>query len=1717
MSIISTNAYGDLQLNGYAWRWFVDSRQPSASFGFTFSTNKGHYTFIPDDFISKGLVVGGNQYYHKGFLNKSTLQSLYTQYQPIDFGGFRDFDRADDFYRMLKQNGFGTSGVLVPESWTIDNFHKAGSLGTSFYQIGMYIGSVQLGALQGMGEHNGQMVYVPTSNAVSGASQAAAWITGAGGNNINVQYMPKLNWYQKAAREISKVPLLPELAALGATLIPGGAAYAPYIYAGLKGAALGAQGVDPLKAALMVGINLAGQNILGNTALAKNIGASFGATTEAAQLAVGRVVLGAGVNGIKAGVTGGDVGKAMLSGAIAGGTMTAASFVSDALGKNADGFLKSITDNTNLTRVQAQEIIAASVVGGLVAETRGGDFGQAFVANLVNAGVTQSTANAMRDKLPETMTPEMRAAITRGVSTVAGTAAEALARGQNVDDYLKANLPNVLNSAMTAYAQEQAAIKEGWKDLNEKTVATQLFGKDATPQKFKEAEATITEILNNPNVDERALDEYIKSGILNKGFVEAITGRDLEGLRKDLSARVTTEAEANQIFKDIFGRDAKSESDKAMISQLIDKPEAMTRATFETVNIRQQDYNSVVFDASKFTDPNKAAEAAKEAGFDRFAMGGQEYVLTPPVKDAQARSSIESAKTFGEAFAAARKELGSGKVFEWKGQKYSTDIKEETALKNAYDGSSAKSLESAAMLAFLEKKDSFIAPDGKVYMLNDANKKAIEDYIFNQGKGANQDLAASIKAVDDKVLQSAAFEVGRPTTKMGQMFDEAFGATSRGLSEFLGALDGALDYLTTEVTPDGEVKKFFKDGSILKEAADFLDKDANRRLDPQFFEDYENAMARVNAADGIAAKTMAIVNEATKNPWSALMVIQSELASEVPSLLTGVVAARMASLGMGVLANGGLQAAEVGGNSYKEVSDAIKANGGSDIEAHLRGSSAFGASAAISLATAGVADAFLIKQLTKDIVSSNIKPFVSNVTAQYFAEGVQGGLEALWNHHEITGKWDANVFNTGFAVESVIGAATSAGILAPNALSGSAVVAATTDNRPITLDQLRTGNYQGSLDVGSLDTAAVVGKSSNGADISFGGLLTSPLIAGVEYGASQAFVPDVLTNQNIVVGYDSLGDRITLGDLMGKVTPSQSFDQVFQNTVNQDAKAREAEQSKVIEQALKDAGFTSYTANDIKSLVNINNPAGSQDIINKAQEYADPRVTTTEEAIQMLLAAGYTDPSPEEIQQFVGSIPESTAKTQVADYVAPRIVTEADARAFFEAKGYTPTKQEIDQFVRQGRDVVKTQVEEELGAYVDPRQVTAAEAEEMFKSLGFVPTKEEIDQFVQQGPSVQQDIVKQLLSEYVDPRMVTVDEVRAAFETLGFPDFTEEELQKLVGQYDQSLLADRATKELPTMTYRALTGRIQLAEQNILTKVQEYESAGMRRDEALERAINEVAGDLGTTRDELLNEIGEVERNVGQQITGLSQDLQTKYNALTDGQKALANQLTQQGIDLNTAIETASQQAAEALGETEQRLTGQIQTVADLLGKPARQVTQADIDYVNQMIQQGQQTDLAYDINQDGRIDQSDIDFMSRIMAGNIDAPWSPQAGTAWAPTGLYKVQAEEAEKIRTEQRDQAERARQLQLRGQMRQGLASVMQQAPQAIQQSYRKIDPIYAQTRYANLNAPLFQSNLWGEQPVAQNATNQPNQFRMASGGYLDTQGDPQTWDDIYRMLK
>ena len=204
---------------------------------------------------------------------------------------------------------------------------------------------------------------------------------------------------------------------------------------------------------------------------------------------------------------------------------------------------------------------------------------------------------------------------------------------------------------------------------------------------------------------------------------------------------------------------------------------------------------------------------------------------------------------------------------------------------------------------------------------------------------------------------------------------------------------------------------------------------------------------------------------------------------------------------------------------------------------------------------------------------------------------------------------------------------------------------------------------------------------------------------------------------------------------------------------------------------------------------------------------------------------------------------------------------------------------------------------------------------------------------------------------------------------------------------------------------------IKAVETNLLAKIAENEAAGLTREQATQKAVADLATELGTTKADILTKIGATETTLATKIAGLSTDLQTKYDALTAEQKALATQLTNQGIDLNTAISTAK-------GE----LQGQIGNLQNVVGRGTQQANQNDLDNLISLLRTNGAYDPQYDYNNDGILDDKD---RGALELGLQDPTKFVPAGGKWAPTGVFKTVAEEAAATRQATADEAERTRQ--------------------------------------------------------------------------------------------
>ena len=456
----------------------------------------------------------------------------------------------------------------------------------------------------------------------------------------------------------------------------------------------------------------------------------------------------------------------------------------------------------------------------------------------------------------------------------------------------------------------------------------------------------------------------------------------------------------------------------------------------------------------------------------------------------------------------------------------------------------------------------------------------------------------------------------------------------------------------------------------------------------------------------------------------------------------------------------------------------------------------------------------------------------------------------------------------------------------------------------------------------------------------------------------------------------------------------------------------------------------------------------------RVETYVDPRQVTDEEAREFFSDLGYT-PTDEQVAEFVAQVEETTQQDVISKYVDPRQVTQAEVQAiadeegltltetlaatylgqseadtfqteqlaaaraeydplattldeatqFFADTGYTATPEEIAEFVASKTEEAQTSA---IGAYVDPRQVTAEEAQEFLSAIGYQPTQEEINQFTGQVNDANFEVSQQAaVDEYVDPRFFDAGEVRAAYEELGLVDVTQEDVDRFVGQFDpdtaeygvdgfESAQLDELRTYMPTATFNVIKQimgspavmddpNTEADESKDATGIYAEFEAGATRDEALQTAIDELSTELGVTKDEVLTQIGLTEETLGAEIDAVQEDVTLVKEEVT----GLGEQIT----------------------DVETSLGADIQVVADLIGKPARDVTQTDVDFVVDLIAQenvAAETIQQYDVTGDGILDINDQNMLTDALQGTDVTLADTSIFTP--ATGLYLQQEQDTQ-----------------------------------------------------------------------------------------------------------
>jgi hypothetical protein len=399
----------------------------------------------------------------------------------------------------------------------------------------------------------------------------------------------------------------------------------------------------------------------------------------------------------------------------------------------------------------------------------------------------------------------------------------------------------------------------------------------------------------------------------------------------------------------------------------------------------------------------------------------------------------------------------------------------------------------------------------------------------------------------------------------------------------------------------------------------------------------------------------------------------------------------------------------------------------------------------------------------------------------------------------------------------------------------------------------------------------------------------------------------------------------------------------------------------------KRTDFT-YSDADVKALTGA---TSNLNLAGEVEKYIDPRVLDIEEVKAAARAEGYTI-SDAEAAKLVGQKDEAAGVAAARAQFDPLATTYDEAKTFFTDRGYTPSADEIRQFVTSKAEADQTKA---VADYVNPRQVTTDEARKYLTDLGYKPTDAEIKRFVGQVNEAEQATK---IGEYVDPRMVDEGEVKAAYEALGLKKPTGDDLKKLMGQYAETDLAGKAEAYLPTARYNSvleqldslsigaskevldaisvvkqdfsnqvkdlgfkldeqtgtLTDAITTTEKNILEKIAANEKAGLSRDEATQKAVADVAAELGTTKEDILTRLNTTETNLTKTIDTLSKDvgaLSTRVGEVETNILTKMADYEKSGIARDEALSKAIDDVAKNLGTTREDLLKQIGTTETAL------------------------------------------------------------------------------------------------------------------------------------------------------------------------------------------
>ena len=1172
-----------------------------------------------------------------------------------------------------------------------------------------------------------------------------------------------------------------------------------------------------------------------------------------------------------------------------------------------------------------------------------------------------------------------------------------------------------------------------------------------------------------------------------------------------------TEDEAQQFWK---AAGNKGEMPQDLMDNMLVSSEAASRAMAETYRIRAEDTAATTFDGSKYDTAEEAKAAAIKAGYNSFTnpVSGKTQIIMPEdegLKRSQLIRQVLDGQGLTPTTATAEQrqqainlvsgipqnKLDSTNVVDLMadaGIAGGSYVKLESNLKyyltappapsapKAFDGTRYSTQTDAAIAAASRGQNTFAWTDGKTYKVptqiaEDGKSGALRDKAFAsdlvslanayaRGEISNKEykfLEAGVKKQTEAVnklvanrdLKSAQEAAGQTVgwANLGVESKQTISMLDRAADRVLSLGEGALGFVAylgqtaaaLTVNPQGEgdmytgfvenVPKYYMDvnnnwaTSNAREGQKYIES----RYSDQAKTERANIRKEVERPGATEASVTAVM---LNNLHGASTFTGAELTEEIiPFLVGGGISAALKLGKAGLVALTGSAAtigdmSEVYGPSYaKAMDDSIK-RGDDPATAHALASRVASGNTLITFVTEGPLNFMLAKSLLVDVAKNTAYKVGGNIAAQMAGDYIGTMGQKANEYYVMNDKAPTLDEANNWRGEATFGA-----LIAGGTTSSMYVLAAANPSK-------------------------VIGKDYDGNDFTVADAITKPSQFDAKTLDSSAMVTDPTTGKT--------GSFI---DVFGDATTKYAGG--YSTAITESVISKNPSQSL---QIMQDMGLANWTTSGVVTF--------SPDAGNIATAFISNNTVLPQ-------SNGTYTPTFD-----VMSLPDVKA---AHDHVSNLL----------EDIGYKPTDQEVKQLVSQNPDVQKIS-SEQIAEYVAPRMVTEQEAKDAYAALGLdEPTQADIDKLIGQ---YQQEELAGRAEENLGTAQFNVTAAKQEAAAKALSDLEA----KTTEQYNSLTTEQKALADALTAQGTTLTDAIAAAQEQTQTQIGELTADVQAKYDALTAEQKTLANQLQQQGVDLTTAIETAQQQNQQQITDLGVEVDARINELMQ-----QGQTYQQATQTAFAEVNAKNQEMAGLIGTQGRTANQtdIDALTEMLGGQRsmdlaydvtgdKQITQADIDFLTQVIG-GVKTDWTAPQQSPwaatglyGQIQANELRRQQDLAAAEAKRQADQQAAAQAA------AERDRQANIRTT----ATRA-QTSAQGIMQQ--LEAMQRAGMAPQQPAQLVEAGPGFDVSAALNTGFFS----GFQAKKAQQNQQPT-TKIAAGGYIDDLlAENMTADDLLNLLR